>query len=123
MSQYKGRFSDFTRYFALGRNALVDLTGMIIAYVFFINGWEPFRLTGAITSGLPSFKPPPFSTQLGNQTLAFGDMVSELGAAPLIISFISILEAVTVATIFVGKTIPDENNNSLALFLRCTHRD
>lgn len=88
---------------ALGRNVVVDITGMILAYIFFLNDKTPFRLTGEITSGLPQFKPPPFSTQCGNETYTFSEMISELGTAPLMISFISILEAITVATIYVEK--------------------
>ena len=72
-----------------------------------------FTLTGQIEGGLPSFQPPPFSLELNTSTEAgsweltyqgFGDMISTLGAAVIIIPIIAILESVAIAKAF-GKII------------------
>ena len=34
----------FFKYVAISRNAIVVITGMLVAYVFYLNGSEPFRL-------------------------------------------------------------------------------
>ena len=69
-----------------------------------------FSLTGSIQGGLPAFQRPPFSI-LANSTrngtypsddIAFGDMVSKLGSAIIIIPIIAILESVAIAKAF-GK--------------------
>ena len=75
-----------------------------------------FSLTGKIEGGLPDFQAPPFSLDLNithefdNGTISqwemkyfgFGDMVSTLGAAIIIIPVIAILESVAIAKAF-GK--------------------
>lgn len=77
--------------------------GIIAAYLFSINGLTPFELVGNIGKGLPPFRLPPFSTVVNNQTIGFLEMIHELGSAPIAIPLISILETVTIATIFCGK--------------------
>ena len=73
-----------------------------------------FSLTGKIEGGLPDFKAPPFSLELNltreldNGTMSyaemkyfgFGEMVSTLGAAIIIIPVIAILESVAIAKAF-----------------------
>ena len=63
-----------------------------------------FTLTGNIQSGLPDFKPPPFSISINSTTTEFGEMVSQLGSAIIIIPLIAILESVAIAKAF-GKYI------------------
>ena len=59
-----------------------------------------FTLTGNIQSGLPDFKPPPFSITVNSTTTDFGGMVSQLGSAIIIIPLIAILESVAIAKAF-----------------------
>lgn len=66
--------------------------GTIVAYIFSIYDMEPFELTGPIGKGFPPIALPPFSTEL----------ISQLGSAIVTIPLISILETVTIATIFCG---------------------
>ena len=75
-----------------------------------------FSLTGKIEGGLPDFQAPPFSLDLNithgfdigtmsqweMKYFGFGDMVSTLGAAIIIIPVIAILESVAIAKAF-GK--------------------
>ena len=67
-----------------------------------------FTLTGEIDSGLPAFQPPPFSFEesynsTSSHTKTFGEMLSKLGSAVIIIPLIAILESVAIAKAF-GKT-------------------
>lgn len=55
---------------------------------------------------MPSFKPPPFSTEVNNVTYSFGDMMASVGSGVVIIPLISILESIAIASAFAGgKTI------------------
>ena len=84
----------------LGRNAIVVVTGMIIAYSFSSYDPEPFIITGNITEGLPPFALPPFSTVYKNKTYNFLDMATELGSSIASVPLIAILESIAVAKAF-----------------------
>lgn len=43
-------FPVLMRYLTIARNAIIVILGIVVAYVFYINGSEPFRLTGEIGS-------------------------------------------------------------------------
>lgn len=90
----------FTKYFALSRNALAVIVGILLAYFLTSDGVEPFKLTGKIKAGLPPFRPPPFSTTIDGKVYSFQDMVSELGSSLITIPLISILETVAIAKAF-----------------------
>lgn len=85
---------------SLSRNAIAVLVGMILAYSFTTSENSPFILTGKVDSGLPPIKFPPFSTNIGNQTIYFQDMVKELGSSIIAIPLISILESIAIAKAF-----------------------
>lgn len=89
------------KYVSLSRNAIAVIVGILISYFMSRDGNEPFVLTGKITSGLPPFKLPPFSTldSEGNEQ-GFSEMVSELGSSIITIPLISILELVAIAKAF-----------------------
>ena len=92
------------------RNAVIVVVCALMAY-----GFDPvlpeeqedlrnttFILTGNIEAGLPPFQPPPFSfnnTDTGEH-MGFVGMVSELGAAIIIIPLVAILENVAIAKAF-----------------------
>lgn len=103
LGSHRGRFKLSAKYVSLSRNALIVFGGTLFAYILSIWDLEPFKLTGEIAKGFPPIGLPPFSTELNNQTIGFIEMVKELGSAPIAIPLISILETVTIATIFCGK--------------------
>ena len=104
------------------RNAIVVIACLIMAMLMDPEGHscktDPdrcvFSLTGKIEGGLPDFQAPPFSLELDlthefdNGTISnsemkyfgFGDMISTLGAAIIIIPVIAILESVAIAKAF-----------------------
>jgi len=99
----------------LGRNAVVVILGTLLAFILSSYDQEPFKLTGNVDSGLPPFEIPPFSTTVGNRTLTFVDMASELGSAFIVIPLIAILESIAIAKAFAkGKSI-DATQEMLAL--------
>ncbi|XP_053684275.1 sodium-independent sulfate anion transporter-like isoform X2 [Sabethes cyaneus] len=106
LKNLEGRWKIAGKYLSLSRNAIVVIGGSLLAYGLSTEGVVPFLLTGNVTSGLPPFQLPPFSTVVNNQTYTFTDMVSELGTSVLALSLIAILECVAIAKAFSkGKTI------------------
>jgi solute carrier family 26 (sodium-independent sulfate anion transporter), member 11 len=107
--------SMFLRYLSISRNAIVVFGGILIAYLFYKNGIEPFNLTGEIASGFPSISLPPFSTVHNNQTYSFTEMVSTLGLSVISVPVISIIEAVAIAKSFSKGKVVDVTQEMCAL--------
>lgn len=114
------------------RNIIVVVVSAVMAYMFEAHGSQPFILTGKhantpqffqnrityshrvsiadvifcisgfVKPGLPTFSPPPFSTQVGNTTYSFMDMTSTMGTAILVVPLLAILENIALAKVF-GK--------------------
>ncbi|XP_036149375.1 sodium-independent sulfate anion transporter-like isoform X2 [Monomorium pharaonis] len=99
----------------LSRNALVVISGTIMAYIFYINGQNPFKLTGTMGQGLPPIAPPPFSTTFRNQTYNFLDMTSAMGTTLFTIPIVSTIEHIAIAKAFAkGKSL-DATQEMIAL--------
>nr|XP_018916470.1 PREDICTED: sodium-independent sulfate anion transporter-like isoform X1 [Bemisia tabaci] len=97
---------NFLWLFGLAKNAIVVLIGTVLAFIFFQNGFQPFKLTGPVDSGLPPFQPPPFSTVVHNKTLSFFDMTSRLESALIAVPMVSVLEHIAIGKAFAkGKSI------------------
>lgn len=111
------RWPELFRCLSIARNAIVVIMGVIVSYVFYINGHEPFRLTGEIKEGLPPFGPPPFSTELNGKTYSFSDMFKALGVSLITIPLVSILESVSIAKAFSKGKIIDATQEMFALGL------
>ncbi|EZA56466.1 Sodium-independent sulfate anion transporter [Ooceraea biroi] len=110
-------FEKFMWVISLARNAIVVILGILITYLLFSHGIEPFQIMGNITEGLPSFSLPPFSIVKGNHTYTFTDLIGELGSSILSIPLIAMVESIVIAKAFAkGKTI-DANQEMLALGL------
>ncbi|XP_012526605.1 sodium-independent sulfate anion transporter [Monomorium pharaonis] len=110
-------FEKFMWLISLGRNAIVVMVGILLAYILFSHGIQPFQITGNITKGLPPFSLPPFTIVNGNHTYTFAEAVNEIGISILSIPLIAILESIAIAKAFAkGKTL-DANQEMLALGL------
>lgn len=105
------------RYLSISRNAIVVFGGILIAFVFYKNGMQPFALTGEIASGFPTLSLPPFSTVHNNETYNFPDMVSALGLSIVSVPLVSIIEAVAIAKSFSKGKIVDVTQEMMALGL------
>lgn len=93
-------------YVVRARNALVVFGGLLLAYLLYLYGIQPFALTGTIRGGLPNFGPPPFSTLVGNNTLNFEQMLETFGPEGFAMPLVAILESIAIAKAFAkGKTV------------------
>lgn len=110
-------FPSFFKYLSISRNAIAVILGIVIAYIFYINGSEPFKLTGEIKQGLPPFGPPPFSTEFEGKSYNFIAMVKALGLSLVTIPLVSILESVAIAKAFSKGKIVDATQEMIALGL------
>ncbi|XP_047355966.1 sodium-independent sulfate anion transporter-like [Vespa velutina] len=98
------------------RNAIIVIICSVIAYN--MNTSEsnnPFILTGKVRSGLPSFGPPPFSTQVNNHTIGFMEMCSELGTSIVLVPIIGVLGNVAIAKAFANGGKIDATQELLTL--------
>lgn len=107
----------FSKYLSISRNAIIVVIGIIVAYVFHINGQDPFNLTGEIAKGLPEFKVPPFETTFENQHYSFMDMFNALGLSLITLPLVSILESVAIAKSFSKGKVVDATQEMIALGL------
>jgi len=98
------------------RNALVVLVCSTIAFVFYSNWQEtPFVLTGKVKPGIPDFKLPPFGTVLGNRTVGFSEMLSDLGASVVLVPVIAVLGNVAIAKAFASGESVDATQELITL--------
>lgn len=111
------KFPGFFKYLSISRNAIVVIIGIIIAYIFYVNGKEPFQLTGEIKQGLPNFGLPPFTTVFEGKTYGFLDMFKALGLSLVTIPLVSILESVAIAKAFSKGKVIDATQEMIALGL------
>lgn len=90
-------------FLSISRNALVVFFCALIAFLYEMKiGKTPFRLSSHVPSGLPTFKPPPFSTISNNHTISFMHMVHDLGSGIVVVPVVAILANVAIAKSF-GK--------------------
>lgn len=99
------------------RNALVVVICSLISFVLQSNDPNnvPFKLTGAVRSGIPPFQLPPFSTQIRNETIGFTEMVSDLGSSIFLVPIIAVLGNVAIAKAFASGGTVDATQELLTL--------
>ncbi|XP_076378212.1 sodium-independent sulfate anion transporter isoform X3 [Megalopta genalis] len=90
----------------LARNALVVVAGTVMAYIFYANHQQPFKLTGTMGEGLPPFAPPPFSITANNRTYDFLETASAMGTTLFTLPIVSTIEHMAIAKAFaMGKSL------------------
>lgn len=115
-SRTDGLVKQLRWFISLGRNAVVVILGMIIAYVLKLTtDGEPLVLIGDISSGIPKIAPPPFTTIVGNETYSFGDMLQVLGPQSIVLPLVAILETVAIAKAFAGGKSVDATQEMVAV--------
>lgn len=115
-STYQRILSKTIWMLSTARNAIIVIICSVIAYN--MNTSEsnnPFILTGKVRSGLPSFGPPPFSTQVNNHTIGFMEMCSELGTSIVLVPIIGVLGNVAIAKAFANGGKIDATQELLTL--------
>ncbi|XP_014288462.1 sodium-independent sulfate anion transporter isoform X2 [Halyomorpha halys] len=99
------------------RNALVVVVCSFISFVLHNNnnGSVPYKMTGAVRSGIPAVQLPPFSTKIGNETVGFIEMVSGLGSSIILVPIIAVLGNVAIAKAFASGGSVDATQELLTL--------
>ncbi|KAJ8959235.1 hypothetical protein NQ318_022498 [Aromia moschata] len=89
------------------RNAIVVIACSFVAYFYETKSdGTPFILTGTVKPGLPELRLPPFETAIGNRTVDFIGMMSDLGSSIVLVPVIAVLGNVAIAKAFAsGSTI------------------
>ncbi|CAH2238317.1 jg17474 [Pararge aegeria aegeria] len=82
------------------RNAIIVVMCSLIAYAWDSYTKSPFKLTGTVKEGLPSWSLPPFGTQLGERNVTFVEMCSDLGSSIVLVPIIGVLGNVAIAKAF-----------------------
>ncbi|XP_076292343.1 sodium-independent sulfate anion transporter [Lasioglossum baleicum] len=115
-NKYHRTFTKIIWLISTARNAIIVIVCSAIAYK--LNSTETgssFILTGTVRSGLPHFRLPPFSTQIGNRTLGFAEMCSELGASIALVPIIGVLGNVAIAKAFANGDKVDATQELITL--------
>lgn len=93
------------------RNSIIVIGCTVASYVY-VNSQSaesyeiPYKIIGQIPAGLPSFDPPLFSMQRGNETVGFFDIVSAMKSHLIVLPLISLLESISICKTFAnGKTV------------------
>uniref|UniRef100_A0A182SG70 STAS domain-containing protein n=1 Tax=Anopheles maculatus TaxID=74869 RepID=A0A182SG70_9DIPT len=110
-----GKWKIFTKYLCLLRNAMIVLSGGLIAYICSTQEIFPFKLTGKVASGLPSLELPPFETDHNGKHYDFIDMIRTLGSSVISVPLISILEIVSIGKAFSRGRLVDATQEMLSL--------
>ncbi|KAI5728224.1 hypothetical protein M8J77_013161 [Diaphorina citri] len=104
-------------FISTARNILVVIFCALIGYYYdeTTHGKTPFKLSGDVQAGLPTFQPPPFHIEENGKSYNFFQLISELGSGIFVLPLLSILENISLAQVFSqGKSI-DANQEMLAL--------
>ncbi|XP_055699169.1 sodium-independent sulfate anion transporter-like isoform X2 [Phlebotomus papatasi] len=107
----------FLWYISISRNAITVLITSFIAYYWIVDSGEsvPFKLSGKVEPGIPTFQLPPFNIDYHNRTLNILEICSELGAGIVVIPLVAVLMNVAIAKSFTAGTTVDASQEMLTL--------
>ncbi|XP_044272689.1 sodium-independent sulfate anion transporter-like isoform X2 [Tribolium madens] len=97
------------------RNAILVIVCGFIGYSFCLNGEPPFKVIGHVPQGLPTVKPPPFSTNQNGTSESFWDMVSDLSSGIVVVPLIGLLEDISICKAFANGKAVDATQELLAI--------
>ncbi|XP_053668040.1 sodium-independent sulfate anion transporter-like [Anopheles marshallii] len=105
-------------YVSLARNALVVLFSTLLAhYLSTARGGVPFRLSGAVEPGIPTFEWPVRGVTVNNTTISFLEITTELGSGLLLVPLVAVLANVAIAKAFATDGVVDATQELIALGL------
>ncbi|CAB3224252.1 unnamed protein product, partial [Arctia plantaginis] len=100
------------------RNAIIVISCSVIAFLFEKYSTQPFKLTGVVKDGLPSFRLPPFTTELPDgRHVSFIEMCSDLGSSIFIVPVIAVLGNVAIAKAFASGQSVDATQELITISL------
>uniref|UniRef100_A0A182QFU9 STAS domain-containing protein n=1 Tax=Anopheles farauti TaxID=69004 RepID=A0A182QFU9_9DIPT len=106
-------------YISLARNAIVVLVSALLAH-HLSQTWPngvPFRLSGNVEPGIPAFEWPVRGITVGNTTVSFLEITSELGSGLLLVPLVAVLANVAIAKAFATDGVVDATQELIALGL------
>ncbi|CAO1390818.1 unnamed protein product [Diamesa tonsa] len=110
----------FLWYLSISRNALIVLISGAIAYYWsekYSLNELPFKLSGKVEPGIPSFQLPDFSLEINNKTVGFIEICEDLGSGIILVPLVSVLANVAIAKSFASVKIVDASKEMIALGL------
>ncbi|XP_047529825.1 sodium-independent sulfate anion transporter [Vanessa atalanta] len=99
------------------RNAIIVLVCSVMAFTWESHSVSPFKLTGTVKEGLPSWSIPPFGTEHDGKNVTFIEMCSELGSSIVLVPIIGVLGNVAIAKAFASGESVDATQELLTLSL------
>ncbi|XP_045448781.1 sodium-independent sulfate anion transporter [Melitaea cinxia] len=99
------------------RNAIIVLFCSLMAFIWDYYSVSPFKLTGTVKEGLPTWSIPPFSTEHSGRNVTFIEMCSELGSSIVLVPIIGVLGNVAIAKAFASGESVDATQELLTLSL------
>ncbi|XP_044575966.1 sodium-independent sulfate anion transporter-like isoform X2 [Cotesia glomerata] len=104
-------------FLSISRNAITVCIASFITYNHYQNGSSIFITSGSVTPGLPSFNPPPFSSQVGNVTYNFLGMCSHLGSGIIMVPLVAVLTNVAIAKAYERDMITAGSTFLISIFI------
>uniref|UniRef100_A0A182NVJ6 STAS domain-containing protein n=1 Tax=Anopheles dirus TaxID=7168 RepID=A0A182NVJ6_9DIPT len=106
-------------YTSLARNAITVLASALLAHYLThtLPDGVPFRLSGNVEPGIPAFEWPVRGATVGNTTVSFLEITSELGSGLLLVPLVAVLANVAIAKAFATDGVVDATQELIALGL------
>lgn len=105
------------KYLSISLNGILVFSGIVVAYLCYINDLHPFTLTGEVASGFPPIALPPFSTVHNNETYSFTQMVNAMGFSVISVPLVTIVEIIAITKSFSKGKVVDVTQELIALGL------
>ncbi|CAH0723345.1 unnamed protein product, partial [Brenthis ino] len=99
------------------RNAIIVLLCSVMAFAWESHSESPFKLTGTVKEGLPSWSVPPFNTNYNGRNVTFIEMCSDLGSSIVLVPIIGVLGNVAIAKAFASGESVDATQELITLSL------
>ncbi|CAH1794151.1 unnamed protein product [Owenia fusiformis] len=87
------------------RNAVIVISGALIAAACISQGFDTFSVVGPLPEGLPTFQLPNFTLHNGSTTVSTAQIFSDIGIGFGVVPLLSLVE-----TIAIGKAFARQNN-------------
>ncbi|CAG9859726.1 unnamed protein product [Phyllotreta striolata] len=103
---------------SISKNALVVLLATVAAALWDQHSHCPFKITGEVPKGVPSFKLPSPPVAVGNETaIGYVDMLQSLGSGLIVIPLVAVLANVAIAKAYCSDVIVDASQEMISLGL------
>ncbi|CAH0563787.1 unnamed protein product, partial [Brassicogethes aeneus] len=103
-------------FLGISKNAIcVFLTSLLGIYLHEWRGGAPFKLTGEVVQGLPSFSFPNLTAVIDDKPVNFKGMLESLGWGVIVVPFVAVLANVAIAKSYASDVVVDANQEMMTL--------